>query len=283
MIRFLCLACGKLLSAPDSQAGTQTRCPSCGDPVSVPRPGVLVKPRVDPPPRPVPPAAVNPPARRGGSLFSLVVAGVLLAALLAATYYWELLPGLCGTPSGNVGPRTGMQKAAAPAAAPTDFDPNSAEQTLRWLAGQARLIVLADVNAPGNALARNKAVNDLQMNLSRLGGRTVRWQLPVVSVEERGISLRGLVLSVEKLDEGPPRPVPPGMPSQYALDVRAKDGSEFFAVAAEDWVLRLKRGDLVSLHGTIERLHFDETQGHFSIRFEQHQLAPAGGAAAAPR
>jgi predicted Zn finger-like uncharacterized protein len=37
-IRFACPTCNAALSAPDSKAGAQTRCPKCGQTIEVPPP-----------------------------------------------------------------------------------------------------------------------------------------------------------------------------------------------------------------------------------------------------
>src|SRR4051794_19802054 len=46
MIRFNCVSCGMSVSAPEDCAGRSTKCPKCGQPISVPRP--FTRPAVSP-------------------------------------------------------------------------------------------------------------------------------------------------------------------------------------------------------------------------------------------
>jgi hypothetical protein len=215
----------------------------------------------------LPPFSEPNPGALEGKLSSLALTvGILAALLVGASFvlYCAVKPTS----------KTSQQKAGSVV---REFDPDSAEWSLRWLAEQARAVERVCERFPNNDLAFRQAVEQLEAKLQKLSGLSVRWNLPVERVNQEGVWLDSL--EYQAPDASPDFFGPPS----YTLSPYTGQSGQLFSIAMEDWVLRLKKGDRVSLQGSIDRVSFDLAgrggmilrRTSFSVSFGRYRLGPA--------
>lgn len=117
------------------------------------------------------------------------------------------------------------------------FDPKSFQRTWEW--SLEMWPALQDAATARNELAMIAAEKKIVDAVLAFKGKQVEWDCPAIQISREGIMIRKTTkLNGEEV-------------WMYVSPKLEKAGGDYFAVAPEDWVLKLRAGDLVRMTATV--------------------------------
>ncbi len=200
----------------------------------------------------------------------------------------RLLPlALCvlGVGCATAGPAT-KPRAGTPASSASQFDPNSAENTLSWLAGLGAEYFRVE----GNPEATDAVQEKMGRECAAQRGKEISWGATIEGVSGGGVSLKPMCqpldydVTVAYLKGAAITSAPRNMFPAYLLVLQPvredPDSTEPFNVPPDSWALKRKPGTKVIVTGNVARLlSTPVTQNGirymvFRVSIEDHQFQP---------